>query len=257
MDTFESWDNKNPETRFCPSIWFFFTKSLITKGWVQKWPNLKFSSWGLKTSSITKPQASLKPLQRPQLNFWPSGGPKVSIMTKLKDDLQTNISFFCTATTWTLFELLNLILAFEIHRRIFDSGKMVLICNIPFCHSSGSLYRKIISPKIFDRKANWPEHHLTEHRLTEKSHLAENKIYQKGKYLKNGHLTENLTWKTSQMTEMTYDRKFFLPKAFSEKWSFDRKVIDRKFIWPNAFFRKMVIWPKKFLTKGKTTLIHH
>jgi hypothetical protein len=43
------------------------------------------------------------------------------------------------------------------------------------------------------------------------------------KYLENGQLTKNLTWKTNQMTEMTYD------------W---------KFIWPKAF-RKMVIWPKK------------
>jgi hypothetical protein len=88
------------------------------------------------------------------------------------------------------------------------------------------------------------------------------------KYLENGHLTENLTWKDSQITEMIYDRKFIWPKAFFEKWPFDRKFIwpkafskkwsfDRKFICLNVFFRKMVIWQKKFLTKCKTTLIHH
>jgi hypothetical protein len=63
---------------------------------------------------------------------------------------------------------------------------------------SGSLYRKIISPKFFDRKAIRPKNYLTEHLLTtghltessfyRKSYLAENKIYQK---VENGHLTEN------------------------------------------------------------------
>jgi hypothetical protein len=32
---------------------------------------------------------------------------------------------------------------------------------------SESLYQKIISPKMFDRKAIWLKHHLTEHCLTE------------------------------------------------------------------------------------------
>jgi hypothetical protein len=39
-------------------------------------------------------------------------------------------------------------------------------------HGSGSLYRKMISPKIFGRNAIWLKHHLTEHRLTE-CHLTE------------------------------------------------------------------------------------
>jgi hypothetical protein len=41
------------------------------------------------------------------------------------------------------------------------------LTKIPPCLDSGSLYRKIISPKVFDQKAISPKHHLTEHRLTE------------------------------------------------------------------------------------------
>jgi hypothetical protein len=162
---------------------------------------------------------------------------------------------------------------------------------------SGSLYRKSISPIIFDRKAIWPKHHLTEHHfwpnaIWPKVHLTESPfnrkpfdrkfilpkevIWPKTKFVKrsfdrifleNGYLIENLTWKTSQMTEMTYDPEYIWPKAFLKNGhlterSFDRKVIwpkvsmtksfsekwsfDRKVIWPNAFFRKMVIWPQKF-----------
>jgi hypothetical protein len=119
----------------------------------------------------------------------------------------------------------------------------------------------------------WPKHHLTEHRLTEhhlterpfnrntiwpnavwpkvhfteKSHLAENKTYQKvvwpiffgkGSFdrksnLKNlsndrndiwpkVHLTESFFRKNGHFTERSFDRMFFF------KWSFDRKYFFSK-----------------------------
>jgi hypothetical protein len=87
---------------------------------------------------------------------------------------------------------------------------------------------KFLTERPFDRNTIWANtawpNAWPKVNFTEKSHLAENKIYQKvfdRKYLKNGHLTENLTWNTSQMTEMT--------ESFFEKWSLDRKVI-----WPKV-----------------------
>jgi hypothetical protein len=65
-------------------------------------------------------------------------------------------------------------------------------------NGSGSLYRKIISPKIFDRKAIRLKHHLTEYRLTE-CHLTESTFDRKKSFgrkqnLPKGRLTENI-WK--------------------------------------------------------------
>jgi hypothetical protein len=58
--------------------------------------------------------------------------------------------------------------------KILDELKIVLchrITNISQ-NGSGTLYRKKITTKFFDRKAILPKHHLTEHRLTE-CHLTE------------------------------------------------------------------------------------
>jgi hypothetical protein len=148
-----------------------------------------------------------------------------------------------------------------------------------------SFHRKFMTERPFDRNTVG---RLTESSFYRRKSFGRKQNWSKGrlakKYLENGHLTENPTWKTSQMTESSFDcklfsknghltegsfdQKFIWPKAFSKKWSFDRKVI-----WPRVhltecffsknehltkcFFRKMVIWPKKFLTKGKTTLIYH
>jgi hypothetical protein len=86
---------------------------------------------------------------------------------------------------------------------------------------SGSLYRKIILTKNFDRKAFNRRPFDRKFILPKKVIWPKTKFIKRTfdrKYLENGHLTENVTWKTSQMTEMTYDRKFIWPKAFFEKW---------------------------------------
>jgi hypothetical protein len=146
---------------------------------------------------------------------------------------------------------------------------------------SGSLYRKIISPNFFDRKAFWPKGFLTEtpfdrapfdrmpsdrkfiwpnRRLT---HLTESSFYRKKSFsrkknLSKGHLTENIwkmviwpinyvTWKTSQMTEITNDRKFIWPKAFSKNGHLTEKSFDQKFICKS---KKQILTQQPFLVKA-------
>jgi hypothetical protein len=132
-------------------------------------------------------------------------------------------------------------------------------------YGSGSLYRKIISPKIFDRrhlaeyhltekpfdqntiwpntvwpnvawsKVHWPDCRLTEHRLRESS------LYRKSQMLK-----------TSQLTKMKLDWKFIWPKSHLSESSFSYFRIlsfDRKFIWPNVFSKKFHLTKKKNLQK--------
>jgi hypothetical protein len=131
----------------------------------------------------------------------------------------------------------------------------MIICYVGWCSSiidyilqqvldhftEKSFHRKILIERPFDRNtiwpntvwpnAIWPKVHLTEspfnRRLFDRKFILPKKfIWPKTKfikrsldrkYLENGHLTENLPWKTSQMTEMTYDRNDIWPKAFFEK----------------------------------------
>jgi hypothetical protein len=139
---------------------------------------------------------------------------------------------------------------------------------------------------FFDRKAIWPKHFLTEHRLTE-CHFTESsfdriavkptpvdrKVIRPIFFSENGHLTKSSFDKKCHLTEKklrirSFDRKFIWPKvqlteSFFWKWSFDRKVISPKvyltetfflIIWPKvhlteSFFRKMVIWSKGHLSE--------
>jgi hypothetical protein len=73
-----------------------------------------------------------------------------------------------------------------------------VLSTIDLKFGSGSLYRKIVSPKKFDRKAILPKHYLNEHCLTEGC-LTESEFYRKKSFdrkqnLSKGRLTENI-WK--------------------------------------------------------------
>jgi hypothetical protein len=133
---------------------------------------------------------------------------------------------------------------------------------------SESLYRKIISPKMFYRKAIWPKHHLTEHRLTEchltersfdritnyERRLTESSFYRKVFFLQkmvfwpNLFSTKNVIWPKKNAHKVVWP-KVHLTESFFWEWSF-----DRKFIWSKAFFEKLsfyrkIIWPKAHLTE--------
>jgi hypothetical protein len=109
--------------------------------------------------------------------------------------------------------------------------------------------RTLFDRMPFDRNTIWPNRRLTERCLTESSFyrkviwlkikFIKRSFYRK--YLEKGHLTENQIWKTSQMTEMTFDRKFIWPKAFFEIWSFDRKLI-----WPKALSKNGHLTTRSF-----------
>jgi hypothetical protein len=92
---------------------------------------------------------------------------------------------------------------------------------------------------ILPKKVIWPN-----------AKLIKRSFYRK--YLENSYLTENQIWKTNQMTEMTFDRKFIWPKSFSERWLFGRKVI-----WPKVhltesfFFEKWLFDRKSFWQRVK------
>jgi hypothetical protein len=55
------------------------------------------------------------------------------------------------------------------------------------------------------------------------------------------------------MTESSYDRKLFPKNGNLTERSFDRMLSFEKWSF-DRFFRKIVILPNKFLTKGKTLL---
>jgi hypothetical protein len=101
----------------------------------------------------------------------------------------------------------------------------------------------ITLPKNYFTENFRPKHHLTECHLTESTfvRIAVN-------------FTENLTWKTSQMTEMRNDRKFIWPKAFFEKWSFGRKVIWPKSHLTEKSFDRMLLFEKINIEKWKRML---
>jgi hypothetical protein len=117
---------------------------------------------------------------------------------------------------------------------------------------SGSLHRKIISPKIFDRKAIWPKHLLTEHRLTEC--IWPNAVWPKVHFtVFFRQLSFDRIYFRQKMSFVKCRRKFFWPKAFSENDHLTERSFDRKFIWPKAFFKKWsfdrAIWPNFFFWK--------
>jgi hypothetical protein len=85
---------------------------------------------------------------------------------------------------------------------------------------SGSLYRKIISSKFFDRNTIWP------------NTVWPNAIWPKV------HSTE------SPFNQTPFDRMFILPKGHMT--DFFQKMI----IWPNLLSTKNVIWPKKLHTRS-------
>jgi hypothetical protein len=119
--------------------------------------------------------------------------------------------------------------------------------NFARSNGSGSLYRIFLTERLlteklvdrkpfgrtpFDRKAIWPKHHLTESPFNRmpfarKFILPKKVICPKTKFIKkifgNGHFTENQMWKTIQMTEMIFDRKFIWPKVF---WKPNWKIIS-------------------------------
>jgi hypothetical protein len=112
---------------------------------------------------------------------------------------------------------------------------------ITISDGSGSLNRKIVSPKIFHRKAIWPKHHMTDHRLTE-CHLTE------------CHLTESsFDWITEhRLTESLFYRFFFqkiCPNLIAHKIVWPKIHLTENFLWKWSFDRK-VIWPKVHLTKS-------
>jgi hypothetical protein len=159
-----------------------------------------------------------------------------------------------------------------------------------------SFDRKFLTERPFDRNSIWPNN-VWPNAIWPKVHLTESPFYRMPfdrkfilpkkvispktkfikksfdrKYLENGHLTENLTWKTSQMTEMTYDRKFIYESFFRKmvicskghltKSSYDRKLFpknghltessfDQKFIWPIIFFEKWSFDGQSFWQKVK------
>jgi hypothetical protein len=88
-----------------------------------------------------------------------------------------------------------------------------------FRRGSGSLYRKIISPKFFDRNTIWP------------NTVWPNAIWPKV------HSTE------SPFNWTLFDRKFILPKGHMTH--FFQKMV----IWPNLLSTKNVIWPVKIALK--------
>jgi hypothetical protein len=140
-------------------------------------------------------------------------------------------------------------------------------------NGSGSLYRKIISPNCFWPNVFWPksrltERHLAEHyfterpfdrntiwpkvHFTEKSHLAETKLIKRSfdrKYLRNGHLSENQFWKTSQMPEMTFVRKFIWPNVHLTESFFGKWTLDPKVFWSNVFFFEKWSFDRFFFDK--------
>jgi hypothetical protein len=132
---------------------------------------------------------------------------------------------------------------------------------------SGSLYRKIISLKIFDRKAIWPIHDLTEHRLTESS-LHRKVIwpifFQKMVIWPNLLSTKNVIWRKKIAHKVVWP---FLGKKHSIKWTFGQMTFrsDDHFL-EKAFgqmkFRSnylSVKWPffeKRFRSNELSVICH-
>jgi hypothetical protein len=110
-----------------------------------------------------------------------------------------------------------------------------------------SLIRKYFTERPFDRNtigtktvwpnAIWPKVHLTESPFNRKFIWPKTNFYQKVVWPKIfGKLS---TCKTSQMTEMTHDRKFI----------FDRKLFSKNGHLTKRFSQKIVIWSKVHLTE--------
>jgi hypothetical protein len=123
----------------------------------------------------------------------------------------------------------------------------LFICSGQNSTGSESLYRKIILPKFFDRKAIWPNHHLTEHRLTE-CYLTESSFDWIAVKLNavwpiffsdNSHLTESTFDKKSHLTEKNAHKVVWPKIHWTERSSFDRMF----------FFWKMVDFEKLYLTE--------
>jgi hypothetical protein len=102
----------------------------------------------------------------------------------------------------------------------------------------------------FDRNTNrkffWPNPRLTERRLIESS-FYRNVIWPIC-FSKNGHFTESTFDKKKTFDRKKTCRKFIWPKAFFEKWSFDRFFFQYVHL-TESFFRNMFIWPKVFFSK--------
>jgi hypothetical protein len=100
------------------------------------------------------------------------------------------------------------------HHQTSNKSQFVRVPN-----GSGWLNRKIfhrnfLTETKFDRRPFDREFILPKKVIWPKQKFIKRSFDQK--YLENSHLTANLTWKISQMAEMTYDRKFKWPKAFSK-----------------------------------------
>jgi hypothetical protein len=144
-----------------------------------------------------------------------------------------------------------------------------------FYAGSGSLCRKFLTERPFDRNpiwlytvwtnAIWLIVHLTESPFNRtpfdrKLILPTDFFFQKIVIwpnllsIKKCRLTENsFDWKfiwpkaffeNDHLTERSFDRKLFLKNGHLTERPFDRKSFDRMFFfWKNCRFRKIVIWP--------------
>jgi hypothetical protein len=113
---------------------------------------------------------------------------------------------------------------------------------------SVSLYRKIISPKNFDRKAIWPNT-IWPNVIWPKVNSTESPFnrapFDRKFILPKGHLTD-LFSENDHLTESTFDKKCHLTEKNCEQGP--KIHLTESFFWKWSFDQK-VIWPKGHLTE--------
>jgi hypothetical protein len=127
------------------------------------------------------------------------------------------------------------------HRKstLFSEFMWVFVLQFEKRLGSGSLYRKIISPKIFDRTPFDPKSIPT---LFDQNTIRPNTVW------------PNAIWPKVHLTDLTavWPNAVWPKVHFSER-SYDRFFFQKMVIWPNLLLTKNVIWLKKNGQEGRFT----